>query len=158
MAARRGGFVPCEINAVACPTAPNRPFEFIGDYCDLSNRSATAEVENPGALAGATGAICIEQVFKTKHYRNRAEAATALCHAIAECDPDDASQIMAVALADLSAGQPVAPLFSFMDQAAFWADFALVPELKAYALACYSRLPAKDQAAFLAYIGGRAAA
>lgn len=113
-------------------------------------------MENPGALAGATGADQHgeEVSFKTEHYRNRAKAATALCHAIADCDPDDAAQIMAAALSDLSAGMPIAPLFGVMEQAAFWADLATPPELDAYALAGTNRMAPARRAAFLAYLGG----
>ena len=80
------------------------------------------------------------------------QTATALCHAILACDPTDARQIMAVAYADLSIGMPIAPLTSLMDEADFWADLATVAELKAYCLACFTRLPASDQSAFLAYV------
>ena len=38
--------------------------------------------------------------------------------AIAVCDVGDAVQIMAAAVADLSAGPPVPPLVSLMDEAA----------------------------------------
>ena len=93
-------------------------------------------------------------VFKTDHYRKRAAAATALCHAIAECDPADACEIMAAALADLSAGMPMAPLFGYMDQATFWASLASRPERKAYCLASFLSLPQADQRAFLAYVQG----
>ena len=116
--------------------------------------SVLAQNETPVALAGATGANDFAKLFKSEEYLNRAEAATGLCHAIAACNPFDACEIMAAALDDLSAGMPVAPLFSFMDQAAFWADFSPVPELKAYLLACYNRLPRADQLAFLAYVRG----
>ena len=97
-------------------------------------------------------------VFKTDHYRERAAAATALCHAIAECDPADACEIMAAALADLSAGMPMAPLFGHMDQATFWASMATRPERKAYALAAFLSLSASDRAGFLAYVQGGGAA
>ena len=113
---------------------------------------------NPGALAGATGADSKSNIFKTEEYRNRAIMATALCHAIADCDPRDACQIMAAALDDLSAGMPGAPLFSYMDQAAWWSDLASEPELKAYLLACWTRLSPRVQDDFLAFIGRRAAA
>jgi hypothetical protein len=52
----------------------------------------------------------------------------------------------------LGAGMPIAPLFNFMDEATFWADMATRAERKAYALACFNRLHAADQAAFLAYV------
>ena len=97
-------------------------------------------------------------VFKTEHYRKRADAATALCHAIAECDPADACEIKGAALEYWSAGMPVAPLFSHMDQATFWASSATRPERKAYALATFLSLSASDRAGFLAYVQGGGAA
>ena len=59
---------------------------------------------------------------------------------------------MAATLADLSAGHPDAPLYLFMDHAAWWADFACEAELKAYCLACYNRLSPRSRAAFLAHV------
>ncbi len=115
----------------------------------------TPKNENPGALAGATGANWKSVGDLSAAYRMRAEAATSLCLSIGNCHPSDACEIMAAALADLSAGMPVAPLYSPMDEAAFWADLATRAELKAYALACFTRLSQQDQAAFLSYVGGR---
>ena len=114
----------------------------------------TPENENPGALGGATGAEQLEMVYTSEEYRNRAVAATALCHAIADCDPEDAALIMAAALADLAAGMPIAPLIGAMDEAAFWADLATPSELDAYALACTNRMAPTRRTAFLAYVGG----
>ena len=56
------------------------------------------------------------------------------------------------------AGMPGAPLFSHMDQAAFWADLAAPAELDAYCLASFNRMAPARQAAFLNYIQRRAAA
>ena len=56
------------------------------------------------------------------------------------------------------AGMPGAPLFSHMDQAAFWADFAAPAELDAYCLASFNRMAPARQAAFLNFIQRRAAA
>ncbi len=116
------------------------------------------EKENPDALAGAIGAVSKGLPFKSEHYRNRVARATVLCDAIAAADPRDACKIMNAALSQLAAGQPKPPLFSFMDEAANWADLASVPELKAYLLACYTRLSSADQQSFLDYVQGRAAA
>lgn len=56
------------------------------------------------------------------------------------------------------AGAPLAPLFSFMDEAAFWADMAEPEELEAYCLASFNRMATGRQAAFLDYVNGRTAA
>lgn len=58
----------------------------------------------------------------------------------------------------MGAGQPQPPLFSFMDQAAFWADLAEPDELDAYCLASFNRMRATRQAAFLEFVQRRAAA
>jgi hypothetical protein len=110
--------------------------------------------ENPGERAGSAGAMQIEQAFKTEYCRLRAKNATALCHAIAECDPQDACEIMVAAFEDLSIGMPIAPLFSVMDGAGFWADLATQDELKAYTLACFTLMTPRNKAAFLGYVGG----
>lgn len=54
----------------------------------------------------------------------------------------------------MAAGWPVPPLLSIMDEACGWADYAARAERKAYALACYTRMPQTDRAAFLAYVTG----
>jgi hypothetical protein len=71
--------------------------------------------------------------------------------------PDDALLTAESALMR-GAGPPIAPLFGFMDEAAHWADMAELDELKAYALASFNRMPAPDQAAFLNFVHGEAAA
>jgi len=133
-----------------CPTPSERTIENTGEIRHLSNRFDGPKNENPGALAGATGAYSKAVSFKTKQYRNRAEAATALCHAIAECDPQDACEIMAAALEDL--GSPLPVLLSAMDDARWWASFATPNELKAYALACFEVMCPKVRAAFLGHV------
>jgi hypothetical protein len=126
----------------------------------LANASAsTADIENPGALAGATGAVDEAGCFKTEEYRSRAAAATALCHAIADCHRDDAVVLMSAALSDLSAGAPPPRVWvDALDDARWWARFATPMEHKAYALACFEALRPKSQAAFLAKVQGRIAA
>lgn len=120
----------------------------------MSNPSEGLENENPGALAGATGADQLGTSFRTEEYQRRAEAATALCLAIAECEPEDAGPILEAALLSLGAGQPIPPLLSLMEEASTWADFATGAERKAYALACFTRMPPADRAGFLAYVTG----
>ena len=108
--------------------------------------------ETPAALAGATGAISNEQGFRTELYRKRAIASSALCLAIAECDPDDACQIMSAALADLSRGAPLPVFVSALDDARWWASISAPHEVKAFALACFEVMRPKVQAAFLAHV------
>lgn len=132
----------------------DRPIDIIGHFSGTSNLSQGDKNENPGALGGATGAEQNTIVFLTAEYRKRAEAATTLCMAIAACHPEDACQIMEAALLDLGAGQPVPPLFSVMDAATDWADWASPAELKAYALASYHRMTPATREAFLRYVRG----
>ena len=101
MAARRVVSFQPEINPLGCPTAPEPPVEFIGEFSDLSNSSPGAANENPGALAGASGADLHTMGIVSNYYRNRADAATVLCLAIAECRPEDALTILDAALRDL---------------------------------------------------------
>ena len=57
-----------------------------------------------------------------------------------------------------AAGQPIAPLFNHMDEAAFWADMAAPDEHEAYCLASFKAMPPERQAAFLDFVQGRQAA
>ncbi|MBN2629102.1 MAG: hypothetical protein JXR75_01020 [Rhodobacteraceae bacterium] len=121
----------------------------------MSNRSEGSANENPGALAGATGA----DQFKSgipEYYSTNLSPTMALCLAIVKCDPHDAALIIEKALSDLTFGEPRPTLFHVMDDASWWADYATPAELKAYALACFNRLSGADQRAFLAYVQGAA--
>lgn len=144
---------PCEFKELERPTGETRSIENKGNISGLSNPISPSQNENPGALAGATGANVDTIGIVHLDYRKRAEAATSLCLAIGNCDPLDACEIMEAALIDLSAGQPRPPLMSVMDEATDWADFATTAELKAYALACFNRMKPADRSAFLAYVG-----
>jgi hypothetical protein len=77
--------------------------------------------------------------------------------ALKSLDQDDATLTAETALSG-GAGQPMAPLFNYMDQAVFWADMAEADELDAYCLASFNRMAPQRQAAFLGFIQGRAAA
>ncbi|WBU53511.1 hypothetical protein [Paracoccus sp. SCSIO 75233] len=72
--------------------------------------------------------------------------------------PDETVAAVVDAMQEQPAGQPIPPLMGYMDEASFWADLACREELKAYALACYTRLTPADQRAFLEFVQGRAAA
>lgn len=84
-------------------------------------------------------------IHQTQFYRPeskvRAALAESLCLAIAQCHPDDAAQIMAAALDDMSAGMPDLAIFSDMRaDAEFWADAATPIEVEAYFVAALRRL------------------
>lgn len=85
------------------------------------------------------------------------ERANLATMALKALDRDDAMKATEAALS-AGAGQPQAPLFSFMDQAAFWADLAEREELEAYCLASFNGMSRERQAAFLDHVrGGQAA-
>lgn len=85
------------------------------------------------------------------------QRATLAFMALKSLDHDDASLAAEKALAG-GAGQPIAPLFNHMDEAAFWADMAVPDELDAYCLACFKRMAPRRQSAFLEFVQGRAVA
>ncbi|KZY51183.1 MULTISPECIES: hypothetical protein [Sulfitobacter] len=75
--------------------------------------------------------------------------------------PQDAEAVAEAALGGVmpsAAGQPIAPLFNHMDEAAFWADMAVPDEREAYCLASFKAMPYERQAAFLDFVQGRQAA
>ncbi|WP_136644659.1 hypothetical protein [Tabrizicola sp. YIM 78059] len=112
-------------------------------------------MENPGALAGATGAGKSELAFKSTAYRLRAERATSLCLAIADMPPEDAAPILWEALNDFHRqGLPGSPLANLVSHATEWAKQATEHELKAYAVAAARRMSPATRAAFLAYLRG----
>jgi len=160
-----------------------------------------AQNENPGALAGATGAIGNDQAITPKDYRKPGRSAMSLyakdrhqraakmlgycltletpdawngfslvaslrltpneraalaLAALNSLEPDEAEMTAAAAIG--SAGAPLPPFLGGMDEARFWASYATRAELKAYTLAAFEAMQAKDQAAFLDYAVGAKAA
>ncbi|OAN86068.1 hypothetical protein [Sulfitobacter geojensis] len=69
-------------------------------------------------------------------------------------DRDNALLTAETALSE-GAGQPIAPLFNHMDEAAFWADMASPDEVEAYCFASFNAMPRPRQAAFLEFVQGR---
>lgn len=97
--------------------------------------------QDPGALAGATGAGYEVTNFKTAYYRQRADRANALCRAIGQCHKEEAAQICAAFLDSLRTSGPAHPFLNEVrEEAAWWADCAAVPELEAVTLAGLRRL------------------
>ena len=126
----------------------------------MANLSPGQENENPGALAGATGAEAENNgpekpPSRLTEYLTRIQLATALEIAIRDAHPTDAASIMSAALTRMMAGSPPPPLISAMDEATSWAEWATPDERKAYCLSSFNAMPAKDRAAFLAYVQGR---
>ncbi len=119
----------------------------------VANLPGGGSKENPGALAGATGAD-LDKTDCAPAYRVRERWATVLRLAIKNCHPLDAAAIMTATLTDMMAGSPIPPLLSAMDEARTWAEFATPSELKAYSLATFVQMSDRDRAAFLAYVNG----
>lgn len=117
-----------------------------------------SKMETPEALAGATGEVGLSSELVAEQYRLRADAATALCHAIAECHRDDAVIIMDAALADLSMGSPLPVFLDSLDDARWWASYAAPQELRAFAYAVYEAMSREMQARFRAFLNRRATA
>ena len=116
---------------------------------------SAANKKDPDVQGGATEADYFNRAFISADFRKRAEAATALAWAIANCDREDAVVLLTAALADLSSGAPL-PLFTAaMDEARWWASFAAPHELKAYMLACFEAMNPEVRAAFLRYVQKR---
>lgn len=82
----------------------------------------------------------------------------ALAYAALRSLSDDHAAMVCDAVLPDGAGQPIAPLFNHMDEAAFWADMAAPEELEAYCLATFKAMPRVRQAAFLDFVQGRQAA
>ncbi|WP_054302842.1 hypothetical protein [Gemmobacter sp. LW-1] len=115
-------------------------------------------MENPGALAGATGAKEQSERDVQQDYTMRREWANTLRMVIENCDPADAALIMSDALERMRPGAPVPPLLNALDEARTWAEWATPFERKAFCLASFNALSPKEQAGFLAHVSGRAAA
>lgn len=114
---------------------------FIEKFGGMANLAEAAEKKNPGALAGATGAHTEKHSLCVEDYRMRAECATALAEAIADCHPDDAVQLMVAALHDLTPEGPRCDFFlSAAEDAAWWASVAAPAQLSAVLAATLEQL------------------
>lgn len=156
---RPGGLAVCQlVERVSLTNPKNTGFEYVGENHPAANLTGDYTNENPGALAGATGADLHSWLEWVDLNIQREAAARSLMEAVLACDPRDRIPLMERFIEAMRPGQPVPAFDSVMAEAAFWADMASTAELKAYALACYSRMSASDQQAFLGYVQGRAAA
>ena len=81
-------------------------------------------------------------------YADRVKLAWSLLRLL---DPDD---VFATAEAVLPARtpSPIAPLFSYKDEAEFWTGVADPEAIEAYCLACFERMAPARQVAFLNYV------
>ena len=142
------------------------------DVCQTTNETSNtyapivkpgvAHLTNENAASAATehGANSDEKSVDLLpgEYQARLTAASRLCHAIADCHPDDACQIMEAALGDLRAGMPIAPFDSIRVEADSWASVATPFEAKAYLWAIWQRMPDQARGRFLGYAQGEVVA
>lgn len=144
----------CCFKPVDCPQGQNGDVENIAEPFALSN----AENGNPGALAGATGADLNGSRVDANYTLTRRAAAIALADAAADCPPEIRARLLERLLDQFRPAWPM-PAFMgrVMEEAGFWADMASRAELKAYALACYRRMPPQDRIAFIDYLAKGAA-
>lgn len=158
MAARRVVAFSNDFKDVDCPIPRNTPTDFVRKTRGRSNEKAGSEIENPGALAGATGADLHSWLEWVDLSIQREAAARSLMEAVLACDPSDRIPLMVQFIEAMRPGAPIPAFGSIMASARDWAAMASRTELKAYALACYEAMNGQDQAAFLSHIGRRAAA
>ncbi len=105
------------------------------------------------ALTADDPGIWNDTAFVLSRRLTQLELASMAYAALSALDPDARLPVFKSAGGELTTHSPVPPLLGLMDEASFWADLASRNELKAYALACYKRMPPKDQAAFWAHVG-----
>jgi len=115
------------------------------------------ENENPGALAGATGADIEGFWGLFDNNLNRQVQASRIVEAVLDCGPEDRVLFLETILDQIRPGWPQSFNIDVMQEASWWADTATRPEIKAYAVTCYRRLSREDKKAFLNYITGAAA-
>ena len=169
VAARRGVGVSSANSDITCPTATNSTIESKAKNDALSN-SRSPEIfpdyfaptharmcrmlgyclslETPDAWNGFSFVASLRLTLN-----ERAALAVAALNSL---EPDEAEMTAAAVVG--SAGAPLPPFLGGMDEARIWASYANRAELKAYTLAAFEAMPAKDQAAFLAYAMGAKAA
>ncbi len=124
----------------------------------MANPSGATAKENPDALPGAIGAEFDNWLIEIDHNTRRESAARALVAAVVDLDRDDRLPFLETLIDALRPGEPLPAFGWIMAEAREWAAWASRAERKAYALASFEAMAARDQAAFLAHLDRRAAA
>ncbi|MTH59001.1 hypothetical protein [Paracoccus litorisediminis] len=116
------------------------------------------QMESLGSAGGRPEAVF--EVFWNRfdHNLERQSAASAVIEAVLDCDPVDRVLFLETILDQIRAGWPSSYNIDLIQEASYWADISTRQERKAYLWACWQRLPAADQSAFLRRVQGRAAA
>lgn len=86
-----------------------------------------------------------------RHMQREAKA-HALIDAIIQFDRDERLSLLETLLEGMRAGAPLPAFGAIWAEANSWADDASPQERKAWCAACWSRMTAKDQAAFREFI------
>ncbi|WP_299129589.1 hypothetical protein [uncultured Amaricoccus sp.] len=129
----------------------------------MANLTAEHANENPGALAGATGAEIevslngCDLTTSPDQPSTPAERAIAILTAWHALTDWEAVHFADHVFAQVRGHGPVPPFNSFLAEARQWADFTSPSELDAYALAAFDRMRPARQTAFLAHVGRIAA-
>lgn len=163
MAARRVVAVSSEIRPVTCPTGPNTPIENKAKKPALSNAEKSSslgrfmkpEHKRMSRMLGycltlGTADSWSGFSFVAASRLSDTERAALAFSALNSLELDHAETTAAASIG--SAGAPLPPFLGGMDEARFWASCASRSERKAYALASFEAMSAKDQAAFFRHI------
>ncbi|MBF9057946.1 hypothetical protein HKCCSP123_02005 [Rhodobacterales bacterium HKCCSP123] len=120
----------------------------------LSNHNRACSALNHALTLGDDPEVwdCMTLVFGVR--LTATERACILASIAQTMPPDD---VLAV-LGSLGAASPLPVFDEVEDDARWWADLASPSEIKAWLVACYARLPMREQRAFLEAAMGRAAA
>lgn len=148
---------PCEINSFP----ENRYQDKSRTLSERDNSPFAAQNptnENPGALAGATGADFEDWFSWFDHNVKRGHDARKLIAAVLDCEPADRLLFIELIAEVLGAGSPIPPFGSVMAEANLWAREASRAELKAYCAASYMHLPPADRQKFRSFADERATA
>lgn len=163
MAARRVVTVSSNINPVSRPTGQNTPLENKAEKPALSNakkpsslgRFMKPEHKRTSRMLGycltlGTADAWSGFSFVAAARLSVSERAALAFSALNSLDLEHAEMTAAASIA--AAGAPLAPALGGMDDARLWASYASRSELKAYALASFEAMSAKDQAAFFRHV------
>lgn len=118
---------------------------------------ALAAMGNALVLQRQPGAWCgLETVLRVR--LTPYERACLLTSLAAATDTDLLVEVLEAIVQARSAGAPMPVFSAIKEDARWWADIAALPELRAWIAACFNRLPATEQAAFIDAARRRAAA
>ncbi|MEZ5724383.1 MAG: hypothetical protein R3E47_04740 [Paracoccaceae bacterium] len=110
------------------------------------------EKKNPGAQAGATGTKQDSPKVCEKITPSLPPYASAFLDALLAVPAEDRLPFLEIFVEYYRTGPPGVTFLNAMQEARDWARFASIPDLKAYALAAFDRLPVRAQRSFVKHI------